>query len=297
MNHRLIVGVSLALALAGFGMAESKRREATDLRAQLERLTQCEAARAAVQPALPPPASAGPRAAPAGPAAADAAAPPSADPWLLMRALADAREDAQRERIMEQLLRNPSALAQAAGIVELLKRSPEEGVQAVRELVSSLDPNAPVESWGAAEVALLALSEVEGTRASAALYEYAESAERMLRIPAARGLELRGDAGPVRELVQELNRDLRSGDAATRIQAITDLGRTRSPESIAPLAAALADANPDLRRRAAQSLGQIETLDSAALLQRAAQDPAPGVRLAASNALERLELRLQMRGE
>ncbi|HEY5610536.1 MAG TPA: HEAT repeat domain-containing protein [Thermoanaerobaculia bacterium] len=89
------------------------------------------------------------------------------------------------------------------------------------------------------------------------------------------------------QLFDRLAKDLKSRDAATRLQAVDTLGRLKVPEVIELLAFALGDKDAGVREEAARSLWNAGDIAKPAMpaLRNALQDPAPAVVIRAAGAL------------
>ncbi len=98
-------------------------------------------------------------------------------------------------------------------------------------------------------------------------------------------------AGMQRKAVERAAKTLgKSRDAGERREAIRTLSKFEVPEVVAPLAAALGDPDPTVRRQAADALWRVSEVAAPAeeALRAALEDTSPGVRVRAAGALEAL---------
>jgi len=104
--------------------------------------------------------------------------------------------------------------------------------------------------------------------------------------PAIAGLE-----GMQRKAIERASKTLtKSRDARERREAIRTLATFEVPEVVAPLAAALGDSDPTVRRQAADALWRVSEVAAPAegALRGVLEDPSPGVRVRAAAALDAL---------
>lgn len=112
------------------------------------------------------------------------------------------------------------------------------------------------------------------------------SGESARREAAILGLGYAGDpraVAPLAALVGDADPEVRGG-------AVWALGHTEAPEAVAPVASLTGDREPRVRRAAARALGRLEAESAVpALAQLLATDPDPGVRRAAAWALGKMQ--------
>jgi HEAT repeat protein len=89
------------------------------------------------------------------------------------------------------------------------------------------------------------------------------------------------------KLVDRMTKQLRSRDVSERVDAAETLGKVGIPEAVAPLAAALKDQEPRVRRAAASALWHASDVATPAIpaLREALNDPEPSVAVRAAGAL------------
>ena len=94
------------------------------------------------------------------------------------------------------------------------------------------------------------------------------------------------------KLVERMTKQLRSRDVSERVDAAEILGKVGIPEAVAPLAAALKDQEPRVRRAAASALWHAKDVAKPAIpaLREALSDPEPSVVVRAAGALISMEI-------
>ena len=213
----------------------------------------------------------------------EAEKPPQDD--ALKRQVAYVFQELQR-RVLEEDAKKPEALV-LKEIRALAETEPEAALLRVDALLARLDPNAPKGHWGLAEQAILALVPAPSAAVDTKLYQLFDSKEPMTQIPAARALELRGDGRALGQLVTSFGERFQSPDIETRVQAVTNLSRTKSPRVLPLLEAAALDPATEVRLRVAKGLYFIRDARTLDVGRQLLEDTNAQVREAAQEAIDR----------
>jgi HEAT repeat protein len=151
--------------------------------------------------------------------------------------------------------------------------------RAIDELTTALGDDSPEVRIRAAK----ALGEVGGVAAIRPLIQALREPSRWSSIRIA---DILAEMGP--QVVDELIEHFAELDTTAKLSCLDILGRVRSPRTAPWLRARLADAEPDVRARAAHALGSLGDLEASSALRRSLGDSAWPVRAMAAKGLGRI---------
>ena len=192
----------------------------------------------------------------------------------------------REEKLAEarDLLDSPFAPARLMGLGTMVRLGDEAALEEITEFVAS----AGEDRWSQRMVqgAIGMLAEVPG--ADPVLYDYFESDDQDIRLRAASTLELRGDAGPLEEVVSDFRDQLTDEDGGVRSRAVQALGRTGSSAIIPALEDAMGDDNSEVRMRVARAFGSTGDEVATVYLEVMLNDSVAEVRDSAAEALDEI---------
>ena len=201
--------------------------------------------------------------------------------------LKTAGTDAERLAAARELVADGNSRSKYVGVRELVRLAPDEGLDALRDLVKSeLAANPP--GWTVLDESLMLMRGFEGRRADQELRSYYATGEPRLQVPAARLLAERGDPSLLNDLFAVADGELASDRPEQRVAGIVKLARSGTSSALPHLEVALADRDVMVRVIATQALGTISGPDAVPYLQRMLKDPSAAVRDQAVTGLTRL---------
>jgi hypothetical protein len=201
--------------------------------------------------------------------------------------LKTARTDAERLAAARELVAEENSRTKYLGVREMLRLAPDEGLDALRDLVKSELAASPP-NWTVLDESLMLMRGFEGRRADLELRSYYATGEPRLQVPAARLLAERGDPSLLNDLFAVADGELASDRPEQRMAGIVKLARSGTSSALPHLEVALADRDVMVRVIATQALGMISGPDAVPYLERMLKDPSAAVRDQAVTGLTRL---------